>query len=166
MKVQSISGAGPPQSVLTTRSQTKRPVRILVVEDDINIQQLNSSVLRRSGYHVDTAEDGADAWEALQASAYDLLITDNTMPKVSGLELVKMLRSARMTLPVVMASGTIPTEALNGNSSLQLAATLLKPFTKDELLGTVEKVLHTAKAARRHAVSLPARAGVVEGLRL
>jgi len=149
MEDQSISGAGPPESILATRSQTNLPVRILVVEDDIKIQQSSSSVLRRSGYHVDTAEDGADAWEALQASPYDLLITDNTMPKMSGIELVKLVRSAQMKLSVVMASGTIPAEALNGDSSLRLAATLVKPFTMQELVGTVEKVLRATEVASR-----------------
>jgi YesN/AraC family two-component response regulator len=59
---------------------------------------------------VDTAEDGEFGWEALQAKNYDLLITDNNMPKVSGLELVKKLRSARMALPVILASGAMPEE--------------------------------------------------------
>lgn len=156
MKDQNLANAGYSGSALPTRSQTNLP-RILVVEDDNSIRQLSSAALRHSGYHVDAAEDGSAGWEALQASHYDLLITDNTMPKVSGVELVKMVRSAWMTLPVVMASGTIPTEALNRDSSLQLAATLLKPFTMDELLGTVEKVLRATEVAP--PFSFPAMAG-------
>ena len=117
------------------------PRRILVVDDDFSIRELGAVVLSASGYQVDTAEDGEAGWEALQTSSYDLLITDNTMPKVSGVELVENMRSARMTLPVVLASGAIPPEALNRDSSLQIAATLLKPFTGDALLGTVKKVL-------------------------
>jgi DNA-binding response OmpR family regulator len=158
MKDKNIANAGYSGGALPTRSQTNIP-RILVVEDDISIRQLISTALRDSGYRVDVAEDGAAGWEALQARCYDLLITDNTMPKVSGVELVKMLRSARMTLPVVMASGTPPAEALNGDSSLQLAATLLKPFTMDELLGTVEKVLCATEVAPGHTVFFPAMAG-------
>jgi DNA-binding response OmpR family regulator len=158
MKDQFIANAGQPCSALPTRSQTNLPVRILVVEDDIAIRQLSAEALTSSGYQVETAEDGAAGWEALQGSNYDLLITDNTMPKVSGVELVKMLRSARMTLPVVMASGTPPAEALDGDSSLQLAATLLKPFTIGELLGTVEKVLRATEAPG-HTVFFPAMAG-------
>jgi DNA-binding response OmpR family regulator len=121
------------------------PYRILVVEDDISIRHLSSSVLKSSGFQVDTAEDGAAGWEALHTNSYDLLITDNNMPKLSGVELVQKLRSAHMTLPVVMASGAIPTAALNRNPSLELAATLAKPFTMDELLGTVKKALHATE---------------------
>jgi DNA-binding response OmpR family regulator len=153
MKDQNIANAGQ----LPTRCQTN-PTRILLVEDDISIRKFSSMMLIQSGYHVDAAEDGAAGWEALQASNYDLLITDNNMPKVSGIELVKMLRSAWMTLPVVMASGTPPAEALNGDSSLQLAATLLKPFTMDELLETVKKVLRRSEVAPRPTVSFPAMA--------
>jgi DNA-binding response OmpR family regulator len=158
MKDQNIASAGYSGSALPTRSQTNLR-RILVVEDDLAIRQLSAEALTSSGYQVETAEDGAAGWEALQGSNYDLLITDNTMPRMSGVELVKMLRSARMTLPVIMVSGSIPLEALNGDSSLQLAATLLKPFTMNELLGTVEKVLRATEEAPGLTVSFPAMAG-------
>lgn len=125
----------------TYQDQSKPPNRILVVDDDINIREISVRVLTAYGYHVDTAEDGEIGWEALHATRYDLLITDNNMPKVSGVELVKKLRSARMVLPVVMASGTIPSGGLDADASLQFAAMLPKPFTMDELLGTVKRVL-------------------------
>jgi len=115
------------------------------VEDDISIRQLSSSVLEMSGFQVDTAEDGLAGWEALNTNSYDLMITDNNMPNLSGFELIQKLRSEHMTLPVVMASGAIPTEALSRNPSLKLAGTLTKPFTKDELLVTVKRALHATK---------------------
>src|ERR1051325_10009740 len=89
------------------RSPTSPPLRILVVEDDTAIRQFSAEVLVRSGYQVDAAEDGAAAWEALYTSSYDLLITDNNMPNVSGVELLKRLRSACMTLPVILATGCV-----------------------------------------------------------
>ena len=135
----------------SARPPTQCPVnpskRILVVDDDISVRVLSAEVLISLGYHVDIAADGAAGWEALHANSYDLLITDNNMPKVSGIELVKRLRSARMTLPVVLASGSVPTEELSRNPSLQLAATLLKPFSPDELLGTVKQVLCATEGA-------------------
>lgn len=125
------------------RSQgpTTRTHRILVVEDDNFIRLLNAAALARSGYHVDAAEDGAAGWAALQAQHYDLLITDNAMPKVTGIEMVKMLRGQDATLPVIMASGAIPTEELERHPWLQISAVLLKPYTAHELLGTVNEVL-------------------------
>jgi two-component system chemotaxis response regulator CheY len=149
------NGGGPAKEPATRLRQSKPSNRILVVDDDTSIREFSAVMLTSSGYQVDTAEDGNVGWEALHARSYDLLITDNDMPKVSGVELVKKLRFARIALPVVLASGNIPTEALNWNSSLQLAATLAKPFTLGELLGTVKKVLRAAAGAPGRASSIP-----------
>ena len=124
------------------------PCRILVVDDDTGIRQLNTGALIRSGYHVDAAADGAAAWEALSADSYDLMITDHNMPKVSGVELLKKLRAARMVVPVIMATGTLPKEESTRYPWLQPAALLLKPYSFPELLGTVRNVLRAAGAAR------------------
>jgi DNA-binding response OmpR family regulator len=115
-----------------------------VVDDDVSIRELIAHELARTGYLVDSAEDGAAAWNALQLRAYDLLVTDHNMPMVSGLDLVKKLRSAGMALPVILISGMIPSEELKRNPSLQLAATLSKPFSDDELLGKVKQALNGA----------------------
>ena len=139
---QSAESAGPQGRGLTDSSK-----RILVVDDDAGMRQLATEVLSGSGYQTETAEDGAAAWEALQANGYHLLITDHDMPKVSGVELVEKMRSAQMTLPVILATGSMPEEELNRHPWLHLAATLLKPFTGDELLGTVRRVLRSAGGA-------------------
>jgi DNA-binding response OmpR family regulator len=115
-----------------------------VVEDDPDIRQLNTEVLIDSGYQVDAAEDGAVAWQALDMNSYDLLITDNNLSKVSGVELLMKLRSARMTIPVIMATGTLPQKEFARYPWLQPDATLLKPYTVEEFLGTVKKVLQEA----------------------
>ena len=127
---------------------TSPPHRILLVDDDVYVRELNAGVLIRSGYQVDTANDGADAWKALNDQSYDLLITDNKMPRVTGLELIKKLRSEDMALPVILASGTVPVEELNRHPWLQLDATLPKPFTIAELLAAVKKVLGSLDSAR------------------
>jgi DNA-binding response OmpR family regulator len=130
---------------------TRRPAhafrRILVVEDDMAIRQLNAQVLVGSGYEVDEAEDGAAGWKALRAGNFDLLITDHDMPRLSGLELVKKVRCARMTLPVVLASGSLHAEELERHPWLRLAATLLKPYSPQQLLETVKEVLSAADRA-------------------
>jgi len=115
--------------------------RILVVEDEGDIRVLNTEVLRRSGYEVDAAEDGAAAWDALQVNKYDLLITDNRMPKMSGLELLAKIHEAAIPLPVIMASGTTADLASSRYVPLQIAAILPKPYCFEELLAMVKKVL-------------------------
>jgi two-component system cell cycle sensor histidine kinase/response regulator CckA len=115
--------------------------RILVVDDDISIRQLTTEMLIRFGYEVDAAEDGAAGWEALLAKRYDLLITDNSMPKVTGIEMVKKLHAAHMDLPIIMATAVLPQEEVILHPWLQGVPTLLKPFRSAELLSTVRKVL-------------------------
>jgi len=131
------------------------PQRILVADDDTSVRQLSTEVLIDSGYEVDAAADGVAAWEALQLKAFNLLITDHNMPRLTGVELVKKLRSARMDLPVILATGRLPTEALAQNPSLQLAATLPKPFSIDELLETVRVVLRATVSVPGQLEPLP-----------
>jgi len=126
-----------------------------VVDDDELILRFITAVLSSLGYRTKTATDGAAAWKALQAKSYDLLVTDNLMPKVTGLELVKQVRSARMTLPIIMVSGSLPTEELERNEWLQPVATLAKPFKGDELLGTVKLVLRESTIPREQNEALP-----------
>lgn len=118
-----------------------QPSRILVVDDDSSIRKINTVMLWQSGYDVDAAEDGAAAWDALNAECYDLLITDNQMPKVTGLELLKKLRAARMDMSVIMATGALPIQEFTLHPWLQTATTLAKPYTISKLLETVKKVL-------------------------
>ncbi len=126
-----------------------------MVDDDRDVRRISAHALIGSGYHADTAEDGAAAWEALQIKDFNLLITDHNMPKLTGVELVRKLRSARMALPVILATGKLPTEALVQNPSLQLAALLPKPFSIDELLETVRTVLRATDHAPGSLEPLP-----------
>ena len=121
--------------------------RILVVEDDISIRQLTTEMLIRSGYRVDVAADGAAGWEALQTERYDLLITDNFMPKVTGIEMIKKVHAAQMKLPVIMATAILPEDDMILYPWLQNIPTLLKPFRAAELLSTVRKVLSGREGA-------------------
>lgn len=141
MKAKNISHAGglngtPFQIPLDPRK------RILVVDDDGDIRRLDTETLVGSGYKVDVATDGAVAWDTLQLSRYDLLVTDYNMPKMSGVDLLLKLHAARMSLPVILVSGTIPADRLKRHPWLQIDATLLKPYTPEELLATVRNVLY------------------------
>jgi DNA-binding NtrC family response regulator len=138
-----ISQVGRQPKISSTKKQPTH--HILVAEDDPHIRRINIIALTDSGYHVDEANDGAVAWETLQVKRYHLLITDNDMPKVSGLDLIKKIHAARMVLPVIMATGILPQEEFAENPWLQPAATLLKPYTPVELLGAVEKILNTTR---------------------
>lgn len=126
--------------------------RILYVDDEPRLRRLVEVALIRSGYEVDTAADGAEAWEALQHVHYNLLITDNEMPRLTGLQLAARARFAGMRLPIVLSSGS--PDAFDGPSvaRLRVATCLQKPFGVDTLIETVELALRFG-ARRRTAES-------------
>jgi CheY-like chemotaxis protein len=123
------------------QSEANLRQHILVVEEADDLRQLNAEVLMDAAYQVEVAEDGAAAWAALQLNHYDLLITDQFLPKVSGVELLKKLHTARMTLPVIMATEILPTWEFALHPCLQAVIMLRKPYTIEKLLGIVKSVL-------------------------
>lgn len=144
MKGNGISQAEGERANAPVKARTSPPRRILVVEDDISLRRLNTQMLSRSGYEVDGAADGAIAWQALNTDCYDLLVTAHDIPKLTGLELLRKLRAARMALPVVVATETSPSEEFIRQPWLQPASMLPKPYTAEEMLRTVKRALHEA----------------------
>jgi DNA-binding response OmpR family regulator len=128
--------------------------RILVVDDEPMIRLINTDILLDAGFQVDTAEDGSAAWDALQLNNYDLLVTDNQMPKVCGVELIEKVRVAGMVLPVIMATATLPDELFTEHLWLQPFAMLLKPYNFVEFIGAVKAILHVAGHAGAPATAL------------
>ena len=137
-------------AITPTPDQTNSPHCILVVDDDGDNRQLIVEVLTGSGYEVDGAKDGAAGWEALQANTYDLIITDNKMPRMTGVEIIERLRSAHMAVPVIMATRILPAHEFERKPWLRPDATLQKPFSNDDLLATVKNVLRTGDANNSH----------------
>jgi CheY-like chemotaxis protein len=142
-------------SAASVRRQPNPRQRILVVEDDSEIRQVNTEVLIYSGYQVDAAEDGAAAWDALQLEHYDLLVTDNHMPRVTGVELLEKILSANLPLPVIMATGEFPQDEFTRCPWLRPNIILLKPYSFDELLAAVKEVLRVTSDARKEIASPP-----------
>jgi CheY-like chemotaxis protein len=144
----SLSGREPERASII--AQKNPPRRILVVDDDPDIRQLSVDVLVSSDFKVDAAVDGADAWEALRVKHFDLVITDNKMPRMTGIELIEKLRYTRLPLPVIMATSQLPTLEFERKPWLLPDATLQKPFSNDDLLVTVKKVLRTDDSNWNH----------------
>jgi len=119
---------------------------VLVVDDEPLVREFNVEMLSGCGYQVDAAEDGAAAWNTLQLNTYDLVITDNDMPNLTGVGLIEKMRASGMTVPVIMATSALPTEEFTLRPWLQPAATLLKPYAPADFLGSVKSVLCAAVA--------------------
>lgn len=139
--------AGNPAAEFPLNQPDYRP-RILVVEDAEDLRQLNAEILLDAGYDVGVAEDGVAAWAALHLDHYDLLLTDQFLPKLSGVELLKKIYLARMTLPIIMVTDILPTWEFALHPCLQAVKMLRKPYTMDKLLGAVNSVLPQAAGIR------------------
>ncbi|MBX3355111.1 MAG: hybrid sensor histidine kinase/response regulator [Phycisphaeraceae bacterium] len=84
----------------------RRRRRILVVDDSITVREVERQLLQRLGYEVETAVDGADGWNLLRRGSFDLLITDVDMPRMNGIELVRLARRDPRfaSLPIAIVS--------------------------------------------------------------
>ena len=115
--------------------------RILLVEDEISVRELYHTVLSSAGYQVDLACDGLEALEQLKRHHYDVLITDNMMPKLCGIDLLRKIRQTDATLPAIMISGDMPVHELDLKSLVKPGGLLTKPFSSSRLLSAIESVL-------------------------
>jgi two-component system chemotaxis response regulator CheY len=126
-------------------------IRILIVEDMMVVRQFMRDVLFKNGFkHVFLADDGLMAWDKIQESSklnnhFDLILCDWNMPKISGIELLRMLRSHEMEsvkkTPFVMI--TTNNEKHQVIEALTLGANnfVIKPFDSEILLKKIELVL-------------------------
>jgi two-component system OmpR family response regulator len=118
--------------------------KILVVEDDRNLLDTIKYNLRKEGYDVITAVDGAEALDVASREKPNLIILDLMLPKVSGFEVCRILRK-EMTVPILML--TAKAEETDKIVGLEIGADdyMTKPFSLRELLARVRAMLRRAK---------------------
>lgn len=129
-------------------------LRILLVDDFVEIRELLSTMLTRLGYEVDVAGDGASGWDVFCSKRYDLLITDNDMPVLTGLDLVRRVRAIPHKIPVIVISGFARWEDSDVDSLLRPGAFIEKPFSFPTLKAKVEELMN-GKLARSKAGAPP-----------
>ncbi|HYO94604.1 MAG TPA: PAS domain-containing protein [Polyangiaceae bacterium] len=117
---------------------------ILLAEDEPLVRRLTRRLLERAGYRVIEAEDGIQALEAArQEPAFDLLLTDVTMPRMGGIDLALRLREMRPGLRVLFMSG-YPTQTFDAAMNATAEKIVSKPFTLHQLLRSVRDALDEA----------------------
>lgn len=115
--------------------------RILVVDDEADVRQLLSRVLKDSGYDVDTACDGGEALAKLAESRPDLMLLDLMMPGVDGWGVLGELKKETSPPPVVLVTASADPNTFGRSVREGVAGYIAKPFRFRELLGTCERVL-------------------------
>jgi len=115
--------------------------RILVVDDDESVRLVLSSMLRGCKFMVSCANDGEHGWSTLMEGHFDLLITDNSMPVLSGVNLLRRLRAKMNPMPAILISGCMPWEEPDLDYLLRPGLALEKPFSFPELLDGIQKLV-------------------------
>ena len=117
---------------------------ILLVDDDAQVLDVLSEMLRLEGYEVVTALNGASAMDQMRQRVFDLVITDLIMPEKEGLETISDIRREHRDLPIIAISGggrIGPQDYLETARHIGADATLAKPFARKELIDAVESLL-------------------------
>ena len=123
--------------------------RILIVDDAGPVVVLCVNVLQALGYAVKGANRGETAVELLRKERFDLMVLDYKMPGMTGFDVYQQAKALYPDLAVVLVTGHGSPEVVSEANRMGFDSILLKPFTSEELRGTVEKVLTDRKQDAR-----------------
>lgn len=114
-------------------------LRVLLVDDNVFVADTLNRLLVRSGHHVTYASNGEEALMmcARAEQPFQLVVTDQNMPVMTGVELIRRLRAAGSRVPVIVVSGHLSPEFIRELEELGVNGVLAKPFTQKELLAAV-----------------------------
>ncbi len=115
----------------------------MTVDDSASLRQMVSFVLRSGGYEVVEAVDGADALSKLKGQDLHLVLSDINMPKMDGLEFTRQLRAMPdyKFVPIVLLTTESHADKKQQGKAAGATAWIVKPFTPDQLLAVVKKVM-------------------------
>lgn len=116
-------------------------VKILIVDDDVEMLRLLQDVLVREGYAVSLAQDGSEALIKLRDEPYDFIILDNVMPGLNGLELLPGMKVLQPDAHVILITAFGDRETALGAMGKGATAYLAKPFGMSVLTQMIKKTL-------------------------
>lgn len=116
---------------------------VLLVDDEAEVAAMTARALERLGYEVASCEDPQDALDtfAEDPDAWDIVVTDQTMPGLTGMELARQMLARRPTLPIVLCTGFSEATSQEAAFAIGIAAFLNKPVAPEKLAGTVRRLL-------------------------
>lgn len=128
--------------------------RVLLVDDDELLLAANARVLRRESFDVVTAESGDIAIEKLRQTEVDVVVTDISMPRYDGIQLLRAVRQEDRDLPVVLVTGVPAVSSAAKAVELGAFRYLLKPFEPAELVSTVVRATQLRRLGRAKRLAL------------
>jgi len=134
------TGQAPAPMPAASRAPT-RPLRVLVVEDEPTLLDIQTEYLTSDGHTVETATNGAEGLEKFRASEFDLLLTDRAMPQMSGDQLATAAKQLAPGIPVILVTGFGDMMRSNGDKPAGVDLVVPKPFTQAMLRQAVQEVI-------------------------
>ena len=126
---------------------------ILWADDEIDLLKPHIMFLRAKGYEVVTVSNGRDALDAVAASPFDLVILDENMPGISGLETLTQIKIASPNVPVIMITKSEEENIMNQAIGNKIADYLIKPVNPNQILLSIKKNLHSSAIVSAQATN-------------
>ncbi len=118
-----------------------KPIRLLYVEDEDALRTLVKSQLESEGFDVDTADDGDTGIEMIGKGAYEVILLDMRMPRVSGIDVLKHLRQKKASSRVIVLTAvddlSVAIEAVKNGANDYIT----KPYDLGSLMASIKRVL-------------------------
>ncbi len=145
-----LDAMGDEHSSQTTYDAVGGAERILLVDDEVAVAKMMGNMLARLGYIVTTCTSSTDALAAFKAAPhkYDLVITDMTMPAMTGDQLIEAMRAVRSGIPVIVCTGFSDKLSPERAQTLGIDGYLLKPIIKTDLDAMIRRVVGDLKASK------------------
>ncbi|HEX5691814.1 MAG TPA: ATP-binding protein, partial [Roseiflexaceae bacterium] len=117
------------------------PRRVLVVDDEAQVRMMLNLLLSRAGYTVLQASDGQDAVDRSGSEQWDLIVSDMTMPRLDGPDMIQALRERNIATPVILITGRFDGASMGRAHGSDACAVIAKPFEAAALLSAVATAL-------------------------
>jgi two-component system chemotaxis response regulator CheY len=116
---------------------------ILAVDDSASMRQMVTFTLKSAGYNVVEAVDGQDAYEKAIGRSFDLVLTDQNMPRMDGISLTKKLRETAQfkSTPILMLTTESSDQMKQAGRAAGATGWLVKPFDPNKLIEVIQKVI-------------------------
>ncbi len=129
-------------------------INILLVEDNEEIRKLFYTVLSEHGYHVFCAVDGLDAFDVLDSTRIDLVVSDIMMPHMDGFEFIKHLRDAGINIPTLIVTAKDSANDKRQGFHVGTDDYMVKPVDVDEMIWRIEALLRRSKISNNSLVEV------------
>ena len=116
--------------------------RLLWIDDEIDLLRAHILFLEKKGYEVKTCTNGMDALELCRQFGFDLVLLDENMPGLSGLETLQGIKEIQPNLPVVMVTKNEEEDIMDQAIGSKIADYLIKPVNPNQILLTLKKNIH------------------------